>query len=116
MPFLLQWHQSTSSASGLRYSTGGVVGSGIMVFNLHICSRSSIKLFENSSVRGTKAIESKDSVAFFYRYSLIVSPKDPIPITFGIEDIHWRAHIQPICCVLKCNPIEISIVCRIYYV
>ena len=65
MPFLLQWHQSTSSASELRYSTGGVVGSGIMVFNLHICSRSTIKLFENNSVRGTKATESRGSLVFF---------------------------------------------------
>ena len=32
----------------------------------NICFRSSIKLFENSSVRDTKAIESKDSVVFFY--------------------------------------------------
>lgn len=32
----------------------------------NICFRSTINLFENSSVRDTKAIESKDSVVFFY--------------------------------------------------
>ena len=42
------------------------MGSGIMDFNPHIISRSTINLFENSSVRDTKAIESKDSVVFFY--------------------------------------------------
>ena len=65
MPFLLQWHQSISSVSVERYSKGGVVGSGIKALNSQILSKSSIKLFENNSVRGTKATESSDSVAFF---------------------------------------------------
>ena len=65
MPFLLQWHQSISSVSVERYSKGGVVGSGIKALNSQILSKSSIKLFENSSVRGTKAIKSTDFVAFF---------------------------------------------------
>lgn len=63
---LYHWHQSISSVSVERYSKGGVVGSGIKALNSQILSKSSIKLFENSSVRGTKAIESNDSVAFFF--------------------------------------------------
>jgi len=48
------------------------VGSGIMDLNPHIISRSSIKLFENSSVRGTKATKPKILSLFFFRYPLIV--------------------------------------------
>ena len=66
MPFLLQWHQSISSVSVERYSKGGVVGSGIKALNSQIPSKSSIKLFENSSVRGTEAIKPNGFVAFFY--------------------------------------------------
>ncbi len=50
---LYHWHQSTSSVSVERYSKGGVVGSGIKALNSQILSKSSIKLFENNSVRGT---------------------------------------------------------------
>ena len=66
MPFLLQWHQSISSVSVERYSKGGVVGSGIKALNSQILSKSSIKLFENSSVRGTEAIKPNGFVVFFY--------------------------------------------------
>lgn len=75
--FQYQWHQSTFPTSDLRYSTGGVVGSGIMVFNLHICSRSSIKLFENSSVGGTKNDNMHCICRFFYPCALLFEKTMP---------------------------------------
>ena len=69
---LYHWHQSISSVSVERYSKGGVVGSGIKALNFHISSRSSIKLFENNSVRGTKPPQSGGFLFFDTRNTNIV--------------------------------------------
>lgn len=78
---LYQWYQSTSSVSVERYSKGGVEGFGIKALNSHIFSRSSIKMFEHSSIRGYKI--KYDKTNRFYRILFVVFICDEGRILYG---------------------------------